>query len=93
MALHQQGMALASSSPNGRVRDNSLYDSFFENLARKLDDIEISKTVSAERTIQGRADTRGDSCGIQQLNKDVFNFYGNRYVNRQPARKRAVAGF
>ena len=80
MALHQQGMALASSSPNGRVRDNSLYDSFFENLARKLDDIEISKTVSAERTIQGRADTRGDSCGIQQLNKDVFNFYVCCYI-------------
>jgi len=59
MALHRQGMALAPSSPNGWGVTVSLYDSFFENLARKLDDIEISKTVSAERTIQGYADTHG----------------------------------
>jgi len=45
-----------------------LYDSFFENHARNLDDTEISKTVSAERTICGCADTRGDLCGKSKHN-------------------------
>ena len=79
MALCQQGMAAAPSSPERRASDNLLCTIRFSKTKRaNLDDIEISKTVSAERTIHSRVSTWFTRA--KQLNKDVFNFYVRCYV-------------